>query len=224
MGFDIHACVVIDGAPLPAYDRIVPGAAAYAIRVHAPNLPTGWFLPLPWVMDDRVPDWQNSDWFSDRPQAKWREKLACPSMEDPEEAFDLDDFRFASIMSLIAPSGAVLIIDSTHGGVLSHEYACAFVAGTFHHAAGVDFVEKRSYRWDGTAYAARDGIEGDSSADCLALIDSKFEGADLFSGYLPRSDDEAGYDKKGPVPGPIELPSRTPPEWREWFPILKGNA
>jgi hypothetical protein len=217
MGFYIHGGLVIEKTALLAYRRLIGNC--YAIPTSAPQVPSGWFLPFPYITEFAGLG-KEAEWFNqNRSESEWRAKLGCPAQPDPEKAFSLEDLRFGALLSLFTHSGAVLIDDETHGGVLDHEDSAAFIGGRFQAAAGVNYLDHRSYHWNGHEYLTQPDTCQDPSSFCASLLHPSFGSFFLFDGYLPRSDD--CYDAESQNKDPIDEHPIISSDWSDWFTNLQ---
>lgn len=221
MGFSIEGVWVFRDNAVSLYDRvIVPGGGRFATPCEQQGLPSGWMLPLPRVIDHRLPE--ASGWAAARTEAEWREKLGAPPAEDPLDAFSIEEYQLAALLSL-AGGSAILVLDDTHAGIIAHEHAAAFQRGRFVGAAG-DELRAPSYVWHEGAYRHGISIKETPAAYCGALVDARFRGAFLYDGYFPRSVDQGSYRQlpdswRGAPP----IDPLVAMNWLDWFPGL-GEA
>jgi hypothetical protein len=217
MGFDLNCVFTLDAEVFTLFDTVIPGGSGHALRTRAPGLPDGWVLPDPWELEYGT-DGQLTVAASVLEPAEpsaWRAAAAVPSEADPLEAFTETDFRLGSFLSLAAP--ALLISDSTFGGVLGHEYAALFVDGRLTAACGVDHIAGTAFRLDDDVHRTASPEAVAPVAQCAAALDIRFDGRCLFEGYLPREAHREGAPcrKTWPVAAP-----RTAGAWHRHFPSL----
>lgn len=187
MGFQLDGLFVIDDAVLPLFDRVIPGGARLALRTRQRGMPPGWMLPWPcWIEhlgDGTVKEVEG--WAAKEHEEEWRSAAGMPADPVFEDAFAADDVRLASLLSLAAPAGVVMVDDQTVGGVLVREYAAVCVAGRLRASSGIDHGTPG--RDDATAYRLTEGRY--DSVD-PATVDPVRRGA---VGGLP-----AGHSRAGP--------------------------
>lgn len=222
MGFYLHGLLVLSEHAVALYDRVIPGAGQLALPTHGDGLPDGFFLPLPWVLEGVM--MEAKGWFAELPEARWRAQLGLPVEEDPELAYELSDYRLASLVSLASASGVLLLTNETEGGILDCEYVAAFHGGVCRAAAGTNYLEDRSYYSEGGRYhAAQGALRPGPTERGAALLDSRFENASLYDGYLPQKSDEGAFAPRsgrldwGEVPA---LQAPIDPAWEPWFPVF----
>lgn len=226
MGFYLHGLLVLSESAVALYERIVPGAGGLALPTSRSGLPSGFFLPLPWALDGVL--MEAPGWFSEVEPSLWRARLSLPVMDDPEQAFDLNDCRLAAFVSLASPSGAMLITAEGAGEALECEYAATFKSGLLCAAAGMSYGEERSYVLERTAYVTRIGaLKPGPTERCATVLDPRFTNASLHDDYLPHTAFEAivtprsGRANWGEI---IALEHTVDPSWEAWFPNLRASA
>ena len=218
MGFHLNCALTLEDCVLPLYDLVIPGGSAYVLRTGDPALPEGRVLPAPWELAHTATGGRVVfDEQRLRPPAPdaWRAAAGVPADPDPLDAFDDVDFQLGSFLSLAAP--VVLITDHTFGGELFDEHAAAFRAGSLVAACGVDHDEDKAFRLEGGTFHPVDPASAHPVAECARHLHETLGGADLFSGYLPRTANHEGrpYEdvRTGPLP-PVD------PAWQRHFPLL----
>ncbi|MBB2909662.1 hypothetical protein FHS43_000908 [Streptosporangium becharense] len=228
MGFQLSCYFTLDAGVLPLFERVIPGGSRFVIPVGGDGLPAGWVLPTPWRLEYDLGGTpaMAGDVVDDAAVDAWRKAAGVPGTPDPLDAFDDLDLQLASLLSLAAPSGVVVIDDDTFGGLRFNEYAAVCVSGRLRAAGGIDFAD--GGRGAGRAFELRDGAyhpvtpaEADPVTRCAAVLDRRFAGVSLFEGYLPRNA-EPGFhrDRLPPADGPLRLPPGTVEEWGPYFPLL----
>lgn len=226
MGFYLHGLLVLSESAVALYDRIVPGAGGLALPTSRSGLPSGFFLPLPWALKGVL--MEAPGWFSEVTPSLWRARIGLPTMDDPEQAFDINDCRLAAFVSLASPSGALLLMAEGAGEALECEYAAIFKSGVLCAAAGMSHGEERSYVLERAAYVTGIGaLKPGPTERCAAVLDPRFANTSVYDDYLPHTALEAiltqrsGRANWGEI---MALEHAVDPSWEAWFPNLRAVA
>ncbi|MEE6263842.1 hypothetical protein [Plantactinospora sonchi] len=230
MGFDLDCYFAVDDEVLPLYERLVPGGSRWVVPVSGHGLPAGWILPDPWYLHDVVGGKHAlaEGWTRDDGLPGWRAAAGVPAQPDPLDLLDDGSLQVASLLSLAAPAGVLVLGDHTFGGTLIDEYAAALVRGRLRAAAGIDH---RVRGGEPGGFVLRDGRYQQTDpatlspvADCAAVLDRRFAGASLFDGYLPRDALSQLYAEPRPTVSAIPgLDPATVSDWIPHFPILAAD-
>lgn len=221
MGFKLNGALVFHPAALTLFDQIIPGGSRFRLPVpdKGGSLPGGFWLPVPWMIEYDQ-GLESNDWFSPHDDSAWREQLGLPDQDAPGTGFDLDDFRFGSLLSLAGPPGVMLLEDSSFAGTLSCEHAATFVQGRLVKAAGLDYRQSLQYRLEGRAWIL--GPAGNPTSDCAAVLHPALGDYNLYDAdYLPRDGMSGSY--RPLPPAQTVLREGDSADWGAWFPAIRSR-
>ena len=225
MDLDLHCYLVFSPNALVYYGYVVPGGSDFSATVQGETLPRGWVLP-------QLADLQarkirvDMSWYNAVGPKTWQRVVGVPE-ETVDGVYGLGDHVLGALLSRGGAPG-VMMLHAQRRGEMEQTHATVYRNGRLVAAAGHDTMSGFAYKLEKGRYVQDQELAKNSpTMYCASFLDRRFDGADLYSDFLPgeclSAIDEAIENGWKPPSRPLVLPTRLLMQWfsEVWHPSLQ---